>query len=286
MGQGCYVASHTEEPAAAINTQKTKRVGGQMIVLQPTWAGAIINSTSGRSGIGILTATAIRAATTDIVFLGPYWPIPHNTDEHSQSLTAHLQHYMKEKEKNYRGSPLDWVKDITETEQSKHLKTPTNTCILAGDFNALCYPGRGGTNDPIQTRATLNKWRNSIGELLHNQNIKFATRYINYKGISTVDRILNSGSQSVLQAERLLISTDADIAELSDHRPIWAPYTVVGGRGTQGRIHKGKKAKKLQMLRPELTLKNKAEVQRYQDFMSKKLSAANLENMNPAEIIH
>ena len=69
-----------------------------------------------------------------------------------------------------------------------------------------------------------------------------------------MDHILNSGPPSVLQAEGLLISTDADIAELSDHRPIWAPYTVAGGRGTQGLVRSGTKAKKLQLLRTELTL--------------------------------
>ena len=93
----------------------------------------------------------------------------------------------------------------------------------------------------IQTWATLNNWRNAAGELLHNKHIKYATRCVDDEGISTVDHILNSGLQSVLQAEGLLISTDADIAELSDHRPIWAHYPVAGGRGTQGRVKKGRK---------------------------------------------
>ena len=110
LGQGCYVASHPVEPAAALNTQKTKRVGGQMILSQPTWGGAIIKSSADRSGLGILTATTIRAVNTDILLLGNYWPIPHEAEEHSQSLTAHLHHYIKKKEKNHKGSPLDWIK--------------------------------------------------------------------------------------------------------------------------------------------------------------------------------
>ena len=78
-----------------------------MILVQPTWGGAIIKSSSNKSKLDIFTATTIRAATTDILLLGTYWPIPHNIDEHSQSLTAHLQHYMTKKEKHYRGSPLE-----------------------------------------------------------------------------------------------------------------------------------------------------------------------------------
>ena len=78
----------------------------------------------------------------------------------------------------------------------------------------------------------------------------------------------------------------SEMAEQSDHRPIWAPYIVLGGRGTQGRVRKGKAAKRLNLLCTELTLKDKAEVQRYQDTMSEKLSEANLQGMDPAEIIH
>ena len=105
-----------------------------MILAQPTWGGAIITRSSDRSGLGILTATTIRAANTDIVLLGTFWPIPHNTDEHSQSLTDHLQHYMKKKEKHYSGNPLEWIKDFIEIEQSKNTEATTNICILAGNF--------------------------------------------------------------------------------------------------------------------------------------------------------
>ena len=94
LGQGCYVASRPVEPVAALNIQKTKRVGGQMILAQPTWGGAIIKSSSDRAELGILTATTIRAATTDILSLGTYLPIPHNNDEHSQSLTSHIKYYI------------------------------------------------------------------------------------------------------------------------------------------------------------------------------------------------
>ena len=37
VGKGCYVASHPVEPVAALNIQKTKRGGGQMILSQPAW---------------------------------------------------------------------------------------------------------------------------------------------------------------------------------------------------------------------------------------------------------
>ena len=92
--------------------------------------------------------------------------------------------------------------------------------------------------------------------------------------------------QSVLQPTGLLVSTDADIAELSDNRSRLAPYAVSGGRGTESRVSKGRKANRLQLQRTQLTLKDKKDVQRYQDILSEKFSAANLENKEPEEIIH
>ena len=87
-----------------------------MILAQPTWGGAIIKISADRTGLGILDATTIRAATTDILLLGNYWPIPHKAEEHTQSLTARLQQYIKKKEKTHKGSPLDWTKGTIEIE--------------------------------------------------------------------------------------------------------------------------------------------------------------------------
>ena len=112
----------TNETSGTTRHIKYKRVGEQMILAQPTWGGTIIKSSSERSGLGILTATTIRAATTDILLLDNYWPIPNNNDEQYQSLTAHLQHCLKKKEKKYRGSPLEWIKDFLKNTD-KHMYT-------------------------------------------------------------------------------------------------------------------------------------------------------------------
>ena len=98
LRQGCYVTSYPVEPVEAINTQKKTRIGGQMILAQPTWGGAIIKSSADRTGLGILTAITIRAATTDILLSGTYWPIPHSAEEHSRFQTDHLHQYIKKKE--------------------------------------------------------------------------------------------------------------------------------------------------------------------------------------------
>ena len=84
---------------------------------------------------------------------------------------------------------------------------------------------------------TLNDWRNAKGELLHSDNIAFATGYINDEGISNVGTILNNPENA------LIISTDADIANLLDHRSLWVRYTVSRGRDTQRLVKNGEKQK-------------------------------------------
>ena len=55
----------------------------------------------------------------------------------------------QEKDKHHKGSPLDWIKGLIAVEQPEHLGKPTNTNILAGDFNARWHPGKGGSNSGL-----------------------------------------------------------------------------------------------------------------------------------------
>ena len=53
---------HRITPSKPIDTtQDTEKrlVGGQMILAQPSWGGAIIESSSDRTGLSVLTATSI-----------------------------------------------------------------------------------------------------------------------------------------------------------------------------------------------------------------------------------
>ena len=96
---------------------------------------------------------------------------------------------------------------------------------------------------------------------------------------------MNSGPQSFLQAEGLLISTNADIAELSDHRPIWASlHSSRRQRHIRTSQQRGKGQK-------TPTAANSTNIERQsggpaipRHLVREILS--NLENMNPAKIIH
>ena len=69
---------------------------------------------------------------------------------------------------------------------------------------------RNGVNtDPeIQPRVTLDDSLNTTDEKLYSYNISYSERYSDGRDISTVDLILNSGPNSVIQATDMFILTD------------------------------------------------------------------------------
>ena len=98
-----------------------------MILAQPAWEDAITKITSDRTGLGILTATTIRATSADILLLGTYWSTPNKTDDNPQSITVHVDKYIQKKERYYKGSSLDWVVGCIGIGQFKHIQIPTDT---------------------------------------------------------------------------------------------------------------------------------------------------------------
>ena len=124
-------------------------------------------------------------------------------------------------------------------------------------------PGKRGYNPVLQLWATINDWRNITVELLHKNNITYYILGTFDKSISTVDHILNNGSQCVLQPNGLLVLTDNEILQQSDHRPIWAMYMVSGGRSTQRLVNKTKEWRSLNYSAPKLHLRTKQNPLRY-----------------------
>ena len=107
---------------AALNTHKTKCEGRQMILAQSTWGGAVIKSSADSTGLEILTATMIRAATTDIQLLGTYWPIPHKADEHTQSLTNPISAAIHQEKRRKSQRQLTWLDK--RYHQNRGVKAP------------------------------------------------------------------------------------------------------------------------------------------------------------------
>ena len=63
----------------------------------------------------VLTMSTIEAAGTYILPTGTYWPI--------HQLTTHPTEYVQ----NHRGSPINWIKELIEIEESTQIKNSQQT---------------------------------------------------------------------------------------------------------------------------------------------------------------
>ena len=108
-----------------------------------------------------------------------------------------------------------------------HLLSPGNSYILAGDLNKI-YDSKGkGLN--------LKKWaddlglRNPVCEYNICNNIGLYTRYTGTTGTSHVDHIMNRPECIIPVAYGCSSSSQWAAMTMSDHRPLWVSYSLVGG---------------------------------------------------------
>eukprot|EP01034_Spumella_vulgaris_P036599 gene36599-45138_t len=287
LGTGSFAVSHGITPPTTKprrtnpkplphtpnKTHHDPQVGGQLILIAPTWGTAVISTHTDRSGLSVITHTTLRAATRDILLIGTYWPNkpkpktqePNNSPPQSNSLHNKLQSFLHSTEK-YHGSPLDWIQTNINLLSSKHQSKPKNVTILCGDFNSRWYPGPGGTNGTLAPWATLNDWHNGPAALSKHHNIDIPTHYRQDQPTSTIDHILTSGDPSGLTVTGHLSTYQTAISQLSDHRLIWATFTTPGGRGNFGTLqpHHPKPQHKTPNPNPILDLSHKEKITNYQ----------------------
>ena len=276
LGPGAYVATHPVHADA--------KVGGQMILVLPEWGGAVVESRHDRSDLAVLTWTTIRAAQTTIQIQSTYWPIPHQHNTFPDSLEANLQRFIsKSNDRTTRTlSPLQWIKDQIELNQYKHHKThPDNASVLLGDFNASWTPQeRAGSHKPIMPWAILNNWSNDCREIL--QDMYLPTHFRGLTPTSTIDHILTCGSH--ITALGQLSTLTPIMAGVSDHRVVWVPITVVGGRGQQGLVH-GPPPNRLKLHKNDLDRTDKEERANFQAALTEQLDIAALLSQSPEAIL-
>jgi hypothetical protein len=267
LGPGSFVASFSLP-------SPTLQIGGQMIIILPTWGGAFIKTYSDRSNLGILNAIYLDAHSCRILLMSTYWPNPYDG---RNSLQSELQSYLAKN--RIRGSALKWAQDTAARLKDKHLAaSPSNVCILAGDFNHFWFKPNahnhegGGSRGCLQPWALAEGWANPGPTLAKLRNIPLHTRFYPRNGImhkSLVDHILTCGTQ--LTVTGILTSTNEELnALLSDHHILWITAHISGGRGSRGLVN-GPPPKPLLLHRNTLDTSDPTAIQEYQAKVTKAL---------------
>ena len=143
LGPGCVAQVSPARPAT--NGDATSRhalVGGQILLIGPTWGSAFKSSRKDPTGLGVLTEAVLGCTGGDILLLGTYFPCPPNTGTGetpaSNKLWNKLQQWLHQQ--NIMDGPTQYLADLIALKTIRHCsKGPANTApiaIVGGDFNA------------------------------------------------------------------------------------------------------------------------------------------------------
>ena len=143
LGPGSVAQVSPARPALnERNHTRQALVGGQLLLIGPTWGCALKSSHKDPTGLGVLTEAVLGCAGGDILLLGTYFPCPPaqgaDPPATSNKLWDKLQQWLH---KNHiTDSPSQYLADLITLTTIRHCSrrtaTTTPIAIVGGDFNA------------------------------------------------------------------------------------------------------------------------------------------------------
>ena len=143
LGPGSVAQVSPARPAHNTgNCTRQTLVGGQLLLIGPTWGCALKSSHKDPTGLGVLTEAVLGCTGGDILLLGAYFPCPPSqgteTPATSNKLWDKLQQWLH---KNHiTDSPSQYLADLITLKTIRHCSrrtaTTTPIAIVGGDFNA------------------------------------------------------------------------------------------------------------------------------------------------------
>ena len=229
---------HTRCIHSPIAPHKTSKgfqssVGGQLIIISHTWAGAFTDSFSDPSGLGLVSGVRLSTGAGSLLVMGTYWPFPSTKDNsrEQQGLWASASRFLLRKK--IKKNPKEYIQDLLCRFSDRHIsKSATNITIVCGDLNHRWDNGKY----QFQDWATSNNW--SCPSIAHSSssNTPIFTYTTKGEGCSWIDHHLIAPASSE-HLVRYTTSSDGPFwDEVTDHRPILIHLSLAGGRGSAGII--------------------------------------------------
>ena len=117
-------------------------VGGQLLLIAPSWGCALKAARKDPTGLGVLTEAVLGCSGGDILLIGTYFPCPSPTGTGgtpgSNKLWDKLQQWMHQH--NIQDSPSQYLADLITLKTLRHCSRGSSTlspiALVGGDFNA------------------------------------------------------------------------------------------------------------------------------------------------------
>ena len=250
-----------------ISPHRTKKgfqssVGGQLIIISHTWAGALIDHFNDPSNLGLVSGIKLATGGGSLLIMGNYWPFPSNydKDKEQQGLWAMAAQFLDRKK--IKKNPKEYIQNYITTQADRHVaKSSANIAIVCGDFNHRWDNGKY----QLQQWAITNNWECPSISHSASSHIPIFTYTVKGKDCSWIDHHLIAPASSAQQVVSTTSSDGSYWDDVSDHRPIMIHLSVSGGRGTAGLVRNPHPRIYHPTPRPSVDLADKKRVKLYQD---------------------
>jgi ribonuclease HI len=220
------VATHTTKKG-----KQTASVGGQLIILNHAWAGALIDHFQDPSNLGLVLGVRLSTGQGSLMIMGNYWPYPSADSTAQQGLWARASQYLKNKK--IKLSPKEYIQKFISMQSDRHVaKSNANTTIVCGDFNHRWNTGKY----QFQQWADSNNW--GCPSVFHSESSGKPIYTYTKKGAdsSWIDHHIIAPSSAASQVLSTTSFNGPYWSDVSDHRPLMIHMSVLGGRGTAGLV--------------------------------------------------
>jgi len=200
-------------------------VGGQLIVIAPSWAGSITDQYQDPSNFGLVSGVTLGTGNQKgkLLILGNYWPFPASSSKEEQGLWTRTAQYLK-KQKGKK-DPHEYIKSIITGKAEKHnSKSPLNYTIVCGDFNHGWETGKY----QLKKWAEENNWAAPSVQHAKEANCDIFTFYRKSDPTSWIDHFLITPASADPVALSTTSFTGGIWADISDHRPIMVGLQLPG----------------------------------------------------------
>ena len=124
-------------PIAPHSTKKgiKSSVGGQLIIISHSWAGALIDHFNDPSNLGLISGIKLSTGSGSLLIMGNYWPFPstHSNDQAQNGLWSRAAVYLNSKK--IKKSPKEYIQDFITKQSDRHLGKSTCVYTSSSSFH-------------------------------------------------------------------------------------------------------------------------------------------------------
>ena len=225
LGPGSVAHISPARPALdSTSTDRHALVGGQLLLIAPSWGCALKTAHNDPTGLGVLTEAVLGCAGGDILLMGVYFPCPPQASigpaATGNRLWDKLQQWLHRH--HIADNPSQHLADLIALKTLRHCSrgTPTTApiAIVGGDFNAT-WADHHGPLKCLGGWASAASLLSPVAQASSEGPTPLYSYYHGFNPTSLIDHILLSASCQGHIAYAG-VGCGALFSSISDHRPV------------------------------------------------------------------